>query len=129
ECMAHLIDDLLDISRTTRGKLTVQRRLVDAVDIIDAAVEACRTSIEARCQRLVVRVPAGESTLLADPQRLVQIVANLLDNASKFTPAIGELELRLAAHDDEIVISVSDNGIGIAEDEIAGLFERFAQNA
>lgn len=126
--MARLIDDLLDTSRSTHGKLALMPCRVDARGLVDAAVANCQPSIDARAQRLCLLVPPGETTMHGDPVRLMQAISNLLDNASKFTPANGTITVGLFAREDEVSISVSDSGIGIAEDEFGDLFQSFAQS-
>ena len=127
--MSRLVDDLLDTSRASTGKLRLERQEVGFVSIIDAAVDACRPAMDARLQNFVVQLPSSTAQMQGDPIRLTQILSNLLDNASKYTPEGGEIRLSMEVVDDAIVMKVSDNGIGIAADVSPRIFEPFAQDA
>ena len=126
--MARLVDDLLDLSRSSSGKLRLDRSVVDLRDVIGGAVEACRPAAERRRQRLIVVLPPSPLEVEGDPLRLAQVVGNLLDNASKFTPDAGSIELLAAAHGDVVILSVADSGIGIDPAALAQVFEPFAQD-
>lgn len=127
--MSRLVDDLLDTSRVSTGKLRLERREIGFVSIIDAAVDTCRPAMDARLQNFVVQLPSSTAQMQGDPIRLTQILSNLLDNASKYTPEGGEIRLSMEVVDDAIVMKVSDNGIGIAADVSPRIFEPFAQDA
>jgi len=126
--MARLVDDLLDLSRSSTGKLRLERSVIDLRDVIGAAIEAGRPAAERRGQRLVVVVPPAALAIEGDPVRLAQVIGNLLDNASKFTPDGGSIELLAAAYGDAVVLSVADSGIGIEPAALAHVFEPFAQD-
>jgi len=127
--MSRLVDDLFDTSRISTGKLRLERREVNVMSIIDAAVDACRPAMDARLQNFVAELPSSAAQIDGDPIRLTQILSNLLDNASKYTPEGGEIRLSMEVVDAAIVMTVSDNGIGIAADVLPRIFEPFVQDA
>lgn len=122
-----LIDDLLDVSRISRGKLELRRERVELAPTIQQAIETCRPLVEAAEQQLAVTLPPQPIFLYADPIRLCQIVGNLLNNACKFTGPRGQITLAAERQGDEISISVRDNGIGIPPDQLESIFEMFSQ--
>lgn len=126
--MSRLIDDLLDGSRAGLGKLRLQCSIVNILDVVAVAVDTCRSSIEARHQHLALNLPAGPLNVEGDHLRLAQVVSNLLDNASKYTPKGGSITLTTKSDGDAIVIVVADNGIGITSDALAHIFELFVQD-
>ena len=128
EHMVRLVSDLLDVSRVSTGKLLIERQLVDLASIIDEAVAACRPAMDTRLQHFSVQVPMRAIKLDADPIRLAQILRNLLDNASKYTPNGGEIGLSVAVIDEAVVMSVSDSGIGITAEVLPKVFEPFVQD-
>ena len=125
--MAGLIDDLLDVSRVTRGKIEVRLEVLDVRQVIKHAVEQVSPQIDARHHELLVTNPPEPAMVQADEKRLVQIVTNLLTNAAKYTPENGVLKLTTTLHEQEVVISVEDNGVGMAPDFIPQAFDLFAQ--
>ena len=125
--MSRLIDDLLDVSRISRGVLGIRRMRVSCDAIIDAAVDASRDELEANGHHLLTRVPDAPVVLLADRERLVQILSNLLGNAAKYTPPGGHIELAVAVTDDCLHVSVKDDGIGIPPSALTTIFELFAR--
>jgi PAS domain S-box-containing protein len=125
--MVRLIDDLLDISRVSRGKVDLQRERVEIHDILDSALETCRPLIEARRHALELHLPDELLWLDADPTRLAQIVGNLLNNAAKFTPDGGRIQLAAARDGDHIVLRVTDSGVGIPADMLPRVFDLFVQ--
>ncbi len=124
--LAHLIDDLLDVSRITTGKIRLRRETIDAAAILDRARDSAQPMISSRKHELICNYAAG-LWLDADPTRLEQIVLNLLTNAAKYTPTGGRLELSARRSAGEIRITVRDNGIGIAPDRMPEMFQLFAQ--
>jgi PAS domain S-box-containing protein len=125
--MTSLIDDLLDVSRVTRGLVTLNRETLDLKDIVAEAVEQVRPLIEARHHRLELHF-APETTLVeGDRKRLVQVLANLLSNAAKYTPESGGIDLHIDAGSELVTMSVADNGIGMQPDLVGRVFELFAQ--
>jgi signal transduction histidine kinase/ActR/RegA family two-component response regulator len=125
--MALLLDDLLDLSRVTRGKLHLRLAQVDLAAVIDSAIETARPLIDARHHALSVQLPTQMPTVHADALRLAQLIGNLLTNAAKYTEPGGRIELALCHAENEVAISVSDTGIGIAQEKLATIFEMFSQ--
>ncbi|HZM33079.1 MAG TPA: ATP-binding protein [Burkholderiales bacterium] len=122
--MVRLIDDLLDVSRITRGKLELRREPVELSRIVEQAIETSRPHI---AQQLTVALPSDPVRLDADPVRLAQVLANLLNNAAKFTPRSGRIDLTAALEGGTVVIRVRDNGVGIAPEQLPNLFRIFSQ--
>jgi signal transduction histidine kinase len=111
--MTSLVDDLLDVSRVTRGLVSLSTQVLDLKRVVDDAVEQIRPLITARRHRVVIDLPPSPAHVKGDHKRLVQVVANLLNNATKYTPEGGTLELRLDADGEDYVLSVLDDGIGM----------------
>ena len=124
--MVRLIDDLLDISRVTRGVLELQRQRVDLASVIDGAIEGARPFIERRRHAIEVSL-SGPVFASVDPTRIAQILGNLLHNAAKFTPEGGKLTITLARDQGDAVIRVSDSGEGIDPQQLGRVFEMFAR--
>jgi PAS domain S-box-containing protein len=124
--MSLLLDDLLDVSRITRGTLSLRKQVVSLRTIVNSAVETARPLIDSRGHVLEVDVPAGLQ-LEADPLRLAQILANLLTNAAKYTPHGGQIRLRAQTVHDMAIVSVEDTGIGLAKEDMQRIFEMFSQ--
>lgn len=127
--MAKLIDDLLDGSRVRAGKFRLDCRSVDTTGILEQAAEACRPAIELRRQHFTKQLPPGPLTVYGDSVRLVQVFSNLLNNASKYTPTGGAIMLSVEQLDRAVVITVSDNGIGISAEALPDIFSLFVQDA
>jgi CheY-like chemotaxis protein len=125
--LARLIDDLLDVSRITRGKIRLRKELVDIAPVVRSVVETVRPLVEAREHTLTVTVPPGLLWLEADPTRLEQILSNLLNNAAKYTDNGGHIWLTAGQDDSEIVIKVRDTGSGIPPEQLPQMFELFVQ--
>ena len=125
--MVRLIDDLLDVSRISRGKMDLRIERVDLSDVIRQAVETCRPMAEAARHEVLVTTPAQPVYLDADPIRLAQVFSNLISNACKFTQPGGLIRVSAAASGNEVVVSVKDDGIGIPADKLSEVFEMFAQ--
>jgi PAS domain S-box-containing protein len=125
--LVRLIDDLLDVSRITRDKLTLKREPALLADIVHDAVELCQPHFDRAHQSLSVTLPSSPVPMHADAARLVQVLGNLLNNASKYTPAGGHVELRAEFQLTHVVVTVRDNGIGIPADMQARVFDLFAQ--
>ena len=125
--MALLLDDLLDVSRITRGKLELKKEYVGLRSVMDVAVEIARPLIESKRHSLAMTLPAEEVTLEVDPLRLSQVIANLLTNAAKYTDPGGQIALAATRTGAGIAISVKDSGIGLAAETIPGLFAMFSQ--
>lgn len=128
ELEARLIDDLLDVTRISRGKLQLNREVVDAHALILQAVEICRDDIRAGGLELNIDLTAESHHVEADPARLQQVLWNLIKNAVKFTPAGGRLAIRSRQGDDPgLIVEVSDSGIGIESAALPVIFDAFEQ--
>jgi signal transduction histidine kinase len=127
EHMTSLVDDLLDVSRVTRGLVSLSTEALDLRRVIDDAAEQIRPLVNARRHRVVLDLPQEAATVKGDHKRLVQVVANLLGNATKYTPEGGHIELRLAAEPHDYVITVSDDGIGMEPSLVERVFDLFTQ--
>ena len=129
--MTRLVDDLLDVSRVTRGLITLERAEIGMRGVVQEAVEQVRPAIEARRQRLSVHLPPSWALVEGDKARLVQVVANVLGNATKYTPEGREIDLRAEVRGDgakgALVISVRDEGIGMDRELSARVFDLFTQ--
>ena len=125
--MARLVDDLLDVSRITRGKIELRKEVVDLAAVVSRTVEAIRPLIEDRRHELTVDLPPEPVRLEADPTRLEQVLANLLNNAAKYTDHGGHIWLTAEQEGGEVVLRVRDTGIGIAGGHAARIFELFVQ--
>lgn len=122
-----LIDDLLDVSRITRDKLELRKQRVTLSEVIDAAVEISRPLIDRNGYRLTINLPAEPIYLDADAIRLSQVFMNLLNNAAKYTPQNGLINLSAERDGDNVAVRIADNGIGIAADQLPHLFDMFYQ--
>ena len=125
--LAHLVNDLLEIARITRGKIRLQPEVVDAADVIARAVETSRPEIEAHGHRFSINLPPRSTLMMADPIRLAQVLSNLLHNAAKYTKNGGHIELSAAVEGDQVVFRVKDDGIGIPGPMLARIFDLFTQ--
>jgi PAS domain S-box-containing protein len=127
EHLTRLVDDLLDVTRISRGKVELQCSRVDLRDVVHDTAEDLRAVFDARGVSLCVELAAGDVTVHGDPVRLSQVLANLLNNAAKFTPAGGTVTVGLSAQHGAAVLSVRDTGEGMEPDEIERMFQPFAQ--
>ena len=127
EQMVRLIDDLLDVSRITRGRLELRKERVELASLVKSAVEGVRPLIESRGHRLTIRLGPEPIHLDADPVRLAQVLSNLLNNAAKYTDPGGSIWLTSTRRGDEVIVSVRDTGIGIAPDALPAIFDLFTQ--
>lgn len=127
--LARLVDDLLDVSRITRAKIDLRKQRIDIATILESACEVVAREVAARNHTLLADFPRGALWVDADPTRLEQIVGNLLTNAVKYTPDQGHIVLSAQQADGEVIIRVSDDGIGIPPQRIPEMFELFAQGA
>ena len=125
--LVRLIDDLLDVSRIAAGKLTVQQGPVEVAAFVHQAVEIVRTSIDRGRHQLVLDLPADPVIVTGDATRLTQVVANLLQNATKYTPPGGRIEVIVRASASDVELRVRDNGIGIPPEFLPRLFKTFSQ--
>ena len=125
--MTHLVDDLLDVSRVTRGLVTINQTTVELGAVLREAAEQIKPVIDARKHSLTLEIAPEALTVCGDRTRLVQVAANLLNNAAKYTPDGGVLHVSLARHDGMAVLQVRDNGIGIGADLLPVVFDLFTQ--
>ena len=125
--MVRLVDDLLDVSRITHDKIALREELVDLTSLINDAVEVARPVCASRKLALTVTLPAQPIALNVDPTRLLQVLGNLIGNACKFTDAGGRIYLSAASEGSWAVIRVRDDGIGIAAEQLDGIFDLFVQ--
>jgi PAS domain S-box-containing protein len=127
QVMARLLEDLLDVSRLSRQRMELRCERVVLSAVFDAALETSRPLIESRQHTLAVLLPGEPIHLEGDPVRLAQVFSNLLNNAAKYTEKGGKIRLCGELRDDEVVVSVRDNGVGIPADAIPHIFEIFSQ--
>ena len=123
--MVELVDDLLDVGRITHGQIALKRADVDLAQIVAAAADAAAPAIEARRHRLRIEMAAPPLHVHSDATRLIQVLSNLLNNAAKYTPDGGQLRVSVRREDDNAVIEVADNGVGIDGAELAEVFDLF----
>ncbi len=124
--MMRLVDDLLDVSRVTRGTIELRRRRVDVADLLAAAIELAAPLIEQRQHEITCEVEAGLA-VDGDSERLVQVFSNLLTNAARYTEPRGTILVHAAREAGAIAVSVRDNGQGVAPDLLPSIFEMFVQ--
>ena len=125
--MALLLDDLMDVSRITRGRLELKIETVSLDSLIEAAVETARPLIESKQHQLTINLPEEPVFLTVDPLRISQSLSNLLTNGAKYTDTGGQITLTVALQPEEISLSVTDTGIGFDPDSMPALFEMFSQ--
>jgi signal transduction histidine kinase/DNA-binding response OmpR family regulator len=125
--LVRLVDDLLDVSRITRGSITLQPEWVDLAAVVGSAVETSRPLLDGRRQTLTVTLPPERLQLHADPARLAQVLANLLNNAAKYTPEGGAVTLTAQRDAMDVVFRVHDTGLGIPAEMLSSVFDLFTQ--
>jgi PAS domain S-box-containing protein len=125
--LARLVDDLLDVSRITTGKIGVRKERVELHTVVNHAVESCRPLIDSRKHQLSISLPSEAVWLEADPARLTQVLANLLNNAAKYTEPGGHIRLSAEREGPDVIIRVRDTGIGILPEMLPRIFESFVQ--
>jgi PAS domain S-box-containing protein len=125
--MASLLEDLMDVARITRGALTLRKQSINVQQRVAEAIETVQPALEAKNQRLELELPSDPIEIEADPVRLVQVVANLLANAAKYTPDGGYVALRAQLQDQWLLLSVRDSGIGLAPEHLSRVFEMFTR--
>ena len=123
--MAALISDLSDISRIERGKLSLAPAFLPLHGYVDETINSLRQKFEEKSQTLETDVPATLPRIYADPNRLIQVLTNLISNAWKYTPEGGQITVRASLKDSHICVEVIDTGIGISEEDQARLFAQF----
>jgi len=125
--LVRLVDDLLEVSRITRGLVEIRKETLDLATVLRTAVETSRPLIEAARQELVVQIPGDPVFVTGDAVRLTQVFANLLNNASKYTDSCGHIWLTAVAREGSIAVSVRDDGIGIPAPQLSTVFDMFTQ--
>jgi len=125
--MTGLVDDLLDVSRVTRGMIRLDEQPLDIVGVIGDAIEQVRGLVQSRRQHLAMHLPAQQAQVLGDRTRLVQVLSNLLNNAAKYTPEEGRIDVRADVVNGDVEIVVEDDGVGIAPDLLPHVFDLFTQ--
>lgn len=125
--MTRLLDDLLDVGRITHGKIQLRYEPLELMAVVARAIETSRPYIEKRRHRLTVQLPREPVRIRGDLMRLVQMIANLLNNAAKYTPEGGEIFISVQREDSKVAVRVQDNGAGIRPDMLPRVFDLFAQ--
>ncbi|HUQ51381.1 MAG TPA: ATP-binding protein, partial [Gammaproteobacteria bacterium] len=125
--LVRLVDDLMEVARVTRGRIDLRKESIDLAAMLRSAVETSRPLIEAARHELIVDLPAEPVTLVADPIRLAQVIANLLNNAAKYTEEGGRIVLSAKREGEHAVVAVRDSGVGIPGDVLPRVFDLFAQ--
>ena len=127
EIQTHFIDDLLDVTRIARGKFELIREPVNVHEAVRGAVQICESDISAKEQQMIVELAAKDHQILGDPARVQQVFWNLLKNASKFTPERGRIIVESRNDGGNILVSVSDTGMGIDPTRLIDIFDAFRQ--
>ena len=127
EHLTRLVDDLLDVSRITQGKITLRKEKLDLMKVVGRALETSRPLIDARKHQLTVSIPSETVILNGDLLRLAQVVSNLINNAAKYTDEGGAIWLSAGRVGDEVILRVRDNGMGIPVEELPHVFDLFIQ--
>ncbi|MGC8640456.1 MAG: ATP-binding protein [Isosphaeraceae bacterium] len=125
--LKHLLDDLLDVSRITRGKIPLRREKIDLPSVIDRSIEFVEPLFHERGHSLIRSQGSGATSVVADSTRLEQVFVNLLSNAAKYTEPGGRIEVTMRQEGDEVVATVADNGIGIPDDAMPAIFDMFSR--
>ena len=125
--LTHLVDDLLDVSRITQGKIVLRQSVFDLREAVRSAVDMTRPAIDEKGHNLVVEVPGDPCNILADPVRVTQCIANLLNNAAKYTQDGGEIQVKVENEAASFRVTVRDNGLGLTQEASKAIFAMFAQ--
>jgi signal transduction histidine kinase/CheY-like chemotaxis protein len=125
--LVRMVDDLLDISRVTLGKITLKKEHVDFRVVLHTALETTRSFVEAAAHELAIRLPSGPLPLEVDPTRIAQVIANIVNNAAKYTSHGGRIQISAEASDGALVIRITDSGLGIPADMLPKVFDMFMQ--
>lgn len=126
--LVRLVDDLLDVSRITQGKVTLQQHPVRIAEVLQQAVDTCRQQIDKRRQRLDLDLSAASVSVRGDPVRLLQVFSNLLQNAIKYTPEGGEIVVAVRVVRGTVEVTIRDNGMGISPEMLPHIFDLFTQD-
>ena len=127
--ISQLVDDLLDVSRASTGKLRINRSDIDMIQILNGAIDACSPVMSAQKQHFDAHLPDSVLIVNGDSGRLAQILHNLLANAAKYTPVGGSIKLSVTVEADVLRISISDNGIGVTAKALPFIFDPYVQDA
>jgi len=127
--MSLLLDDLLDVSRITRGTLQLRKQATELAAVIEAAVETARPNLDAKRHHLSIDIPRERTDMNVDPLRIAQVLSNLLTNAAKYTDPEGDIRVVARRSADSVIVQVVDNGIGIAAEALSRIFRMFSQVA
>jgi CheY-like chemotaxis protein len=127
--MGRLLDDLLDISRISSGRLELRKEFIGIARILQMAIETAQPNIDRNCHELVVELPAEQIIVDGDPVRLVQAFSNLINNAAKYTPHSGQIVIKCFDRGPDAYVGIIDTGIGIDPAQIPRLFDRFARTS
>lgn len=125
--LVRMVDDLLDISRVTLGKITLKKEQVDFRSVLHGALETSRPLIEAAAHELAVRLPPDPLPLQVDPTRIAQVIANLVNNSAKYTPRGGRIQITAETASGFLIVRVSDSGLGISPEMLPKVFDIFTQ--
>jgi CheY-like chemotaxis protein/anti-sigma regulatory factor (Ser/Thr protein kinase) len=125
--LVRLVSDLLDVSRVSQGKLVLNRRPLETIDVVFRAIEMASPLVEQRGHRLVVKVPEAGLRIEADETRLAQVVGNILNNAARYTPEGGRIRVTAWRDDGHVVLCVADSGIGMRPEVLSRIFDLFVQ--
>jgi PAS domain S-box-containing protein len=125
--MTRLLEDLLDVSRITGGRLALKKRMVTLREVVDSAVETVRPMMDTKAHALLINMPENTVVLNVDPLRISQVLTNLLANAAKYTDRAGRIELDASVSSGTLKVAISDNGIGVAAHDLPHLFDMFSQ--
>ncbi len=125
--MVRLVDDLMDVSRITRGKIRLSRKPLDICDAIRDAIESVQPMIDESNHILTVRYPGNDAWVDGDQVRLAQIFTNIVNNAAKYTPRGGQIEIKVDTTQTSVRVDVTDSGVGIPKDKINDIFDMFSQ--
>ncbi len=125
--IVRLLDDLMDLSRVSRGRIDIKKQTIEMRVIVESAIENSRALIQTNQQQLKIDVPESGLTVHVDPARMTQVICNLLNNASKYSDVNCKIEVKAEHVGEHVVVTVKDNGSGIAPDRINDIFEMFAQ--
>lgn len=127
--LVRIVDDLLDVSRVTLGKVTLQKELLDLRDVLEDATHTAQPLMRAKSHQMMVSVPSEPLWVRGDRVRLAQVLGNLLANAARYTPASGLIKVRIWEEGSSACVSVVDNGKGIAAEDLSAIFDLFQQTA
>lgn len=127
EHLVRLVDDLLDLSRVTHGKIELRKKVVDLRAVLTDAIQSSQTALDRGCHQLTTTLPSEPLCVEADPTRLTQVIVNLLTNAAKYTEPGGRIDVFLFREGPQVLLSVKDTGMGIPPEQLANIFDPFMQ--